>query len=182
MDWARAAARTRDLDHLTDVLGTHRVNRAAGTAEVEMGMLFQRRDIETGERCRCHPGMPEDDLHDYGASCRCTRTGEERRASYLAALNGIHKFWESPAGQRSQAASHATDQELQTWLANHSGIVVHGHWPGRLNIGPVEMAGVASISLKDRLTGASDEDSGRLCPSGRQRDHRPGAQHRCVAR
>lgn len=128
-DRARAAAHSRYHTELTTILDRQGIVDAAAVATAAMEALFQWRDIDTGERCRCHchPQLPETDLHDYGASCRCTRTVDERRASFHKALKDIRAYWQSPEGKRSQAAQDAADAELHAWVAQHPGVVVHSH-------------------------------------------------------
>lgn len=127
---------------MTEVLRGRGVADADVVAEAAIAALFDWRDINTGERCRCrcHPQLPETDLHDYGASCQCTRTDEERRASFRQALNDIREYWESPDSKRLQAANHEAEEALQTWLAQHPGVVVHSHggwapeqWTGQVD-------------------------------------------------
>lgn len=126
---ARAQAHARYRTYLAEVLGAQGVDNAAVVAEVALEALTQWRDIETGERCRCscHPQLPDTDLHDFGFDCRCTQTGEQRRASFRQALNAIGDFWQSPQGLQSRAASEAAERELQDWLGHQPGVVIHSH-------------------------------------------------------
>ena len=126
---ARAHARSLYRGRLRDMLSAHGVGDAAGVAEAVMQTLFGWADVTTGElcRCSCHPQLPASELHDYGASCGCTRTPEQRRASRLKWLDDIQAFWRTPEGQQLHAAHEAEEAALQDWVARHPGVVVHSH-------------------------------------------------------
>lgn len=107
----------------------HGVAEPSELADTALDALTVWRYIDSGEQCicSCHPQLPEDDLHDYGFDCVCARTPEARRRAVEAWRNAIAVFWQSPEGQRIQAAEQADDAALQTWLAQHQGVIVHSH-------------------------------------------------------
>ena len=57
----------------------------------------------------------------------CARTPKDRRHAFNEWRNGIEAFWRSPEGQQITAAEQAADAELQTWLAEQTGVIVHDH-------------------------------------------------------
>lgn len=126
---AHVVARSRYRDHLTEVLSGRGVDDATAVADVVLDELTERRYIDSGERCRCscHPRLPDSDRHDYGFDCVCTRTREQRRKSFLEALNEIRELWQSPNGEQTHAAKQAAEAELQAWLAQHPGVAIHSH-------------------------------------------------------
>jgi hypothetical protein len=126
---ARVEARSRYRDHLAAVLGQRDVEEAAEVADLALEALTEWTYVDTGERClcSCHPRLPDSDLHDYGFDCVCTRTREQRRASFHLALNDIRGYWRSPEGEQIQAASEAADADLRAWLTQNPGVVVHSH-------------------------------------------------------
>ena len=103
---ARVEARSRYRDHLTQALGGRGVEAAAAVADVVLDALTEWHHIDSGERCRCscHPQLPHSDQHDYGFDCVCTRTRQQRRESFLRALNEIREQWQSPNGEQTRAA------------------------------------------------------------------------------
>lgn len=129
---ARAQARARYGSYLAEVLGERGVADPVDTAEALLTALTDWPDIETGElcRCSCHPQLPSSNLHDFGFGCNCTRTRDQRRESFQQLLNGIDEYWQSPEAFQIRAADEAAEQDLQTWLAHHPGVVVHsrGGW------------------------------------------------------
>lgn len=126
---ARVQARLRYRDHLTEVLGGCGVDDAATVADVVLDALTEWRYIDTGERCTCscHPRLPDSDRHDYGFDCVCSHTREQRRDSFQQVLNEIRELWRSPDGEQARAADQAAEADLQAWLAQHPGVVVHSH-------------------------------------------------------
>jgi hypothetical protein len=129
IEHARSQARSRYRAHLAAVFDRHRVEDPGALADVALDALTVRRYVDSGERCRCscHPRLPESDLHDYGFACVCTRMPEDRRRTFDEWRNGIEAFWRSPEGQRITAAEQVADAELQTWLAQQNGVIVHNH-------------------------------------------------------
>jgi hypothetical protein len=126
---ARGEARLRHRDHLAAAFERHGVAESSELADVALDALTVWRYIDSGERCRCscHPRLPESDLHDYGFDCVCARTPEDRRRAFNEWRNGIEAFWRSPEGQQITVAEQAADAELQTWLAEQTGVIVHDH-------------------------------------------------------
>ncbi|MCG7594576.1 hypothetical protein [Mycobacterium sp. PSTR-4-N] len=129
---ARSDARARYLAYLAARLDERGGADPAGMAEALLTALTEWPDIETGElcRCSCHPQLPSSDLHDFGFGCTCTRTHDQRRESFRRLFDGIDGYWQSPEGLRIRAADETAEQDLQTWLAEHPGVVVqsHGGW------------------------------------------------------
>lgn len=119
--------RVRYYDHLASAFDGHGVAEPVELADVALDALTVWRYVDSGERCRCscHPRLPESDLHDYGFDCVCARTPEDRRRAFNQWRNGIDAFWGSPAGQQITAAEQADDAELQAWLAQQNGVIVH---------------------------------------------------------
>lgn len=126
---ARVVARSRYRDHLTQALGGRGVDEAAAVADVVLDALTEWRYVDSDEpcRCSCHPQLPDSDRHDYGFDCVCTRTREQRRESFQLMLNEIRDIWQSPSGQQTRAAEQVAEAELQAWLTEHPGVVVHSH-------------------------------------------------------
>ena len=129
---ARIEARSRHRDHLTEVLVGRGFAAASVVADMVLDALTEWRYIDSGERCTCscHPRLPDSDRHDYGFDCVCTRTCEQRRASFHKALSEIRDLWQSHNGEQTRAATQAAEAELQAWLSQHAGVVVqsHGGW------------------------------------------------------
>jgi hypothetical protein len=111
------------------VFTRHDVANPGELADTALDALTAWRYVDSGERCRCscHPRLPDSHLHDYGFDCVCTRTPEERRRAFQQWLDDIKAFWQSPDGQHIKAAQQAGEAELQAWLADHQGVVVHSH-------------------------------------------------------
>ena len=126
---ARVEARSRYRDHLTEVLHGRGVDDSTAVADVVLDALTEWRYVDSSERCACscHPQLPDSDRHDYGFDCMCTRTREQRRASFHQALNDIRELWQSPSGEQTRYAKQAAEAALQAWLAQHPGVVVHSH-------------------------------------------------------
>ncbi|GLP78621.1 hypothetical protein [Mycobacterium antarcticum] len=126
---ARVQARSRYRDHLTEVLSERGVDEPAAVADVVLEALTEWRYVDTGEQCTCscHPRLPDNDRHDYGFDCTCTRTGEQRRESFQQVLNEIRELWQSPDGEQTRATNEAAEAELQDWLTEHPGVAVHSH-------------------------------------------------------
>jgi hypothetical protein len=126
---ARAHARSRYHAYLAEVLGERGIADSGAVAEVTLAALTEWRDIETDEpcRCSCHPQLPNSDLHDFGLNCGCTRTRDQQRESFRQLLNGIDEYWQSPEGLLVRAADEAAEEDLQAWLDQQPGVVVHSH-------------------------------------------------------
>jgi hypothetical protein len=126
---ARREAHRRYRDHLAAVFTRHRLADPGELADAALDALTVWRYVDSGERCRCscHPRLPDSALHDYGFDCVCTRTPEERRRAFQQWLDDIKAFWQSPDGQHIRAAEQAGEAELQAWLADQQGVVVHSH-------------------------------------------------------
>ena len=126
---ARREARRRYRDHLAEVFVRHDVADPGELADVTLEALTVWRYVDSGEQCRCscHPRLPDSDLHDYGFDCVCARAPEERRRAFRQWLDDVGAFWQSPDGQQIKAAEQAEEAELQAWLANQQGVVVHNH-------------------------------------------------------
>jgi hypothetical protein len=126
---ARVEARFRHCARITTLLSERGVEVAAEVTELVVDALTEWRNVDSGERCRCscHPRLPDSDHHDYGFDCVCTRTREQRRESFQLALNEIRNYWQSPEGQEVKAASESAEADLQAWLTQHPGVVMHSH-------------------------------------------------------
>lgn len=48
-------------------------------------------------------------------------------ATFRELLDHMNEFWQTPEGQRIQAAQQAEEADLQAWLADQPGVVVHDH-------------------------------------------------------
>jgi hypothetical protein len=48
-------------------------------------------------------------------------------ATFRGLLDDSDEFWRSPDGQRLQAVHEAAEADLQAWLAEQSGVVLHSH-------------------------------------------------------
>jgi hypothetical protein len=48
-------------------------------------------------------------------------------ATFGELLDHMKDFWQTPEGQRLQAAHQAEEVDLQAWLADQPGVVVHDH-------------------------------------------------------
>ncbi|GFG53368.1 hypothetical protein CQY20_12510 [Mycolicibacterium agri] len=126
---ARGHARSRYRAYLAEVLGGHGIADSGAVAEVALAVLTEWRDIETGElyRCSCHPQLPSSSLHDFGFDCNCTRTCAQQRGSFRQLLSAIGEYWQSLQGLQIRAADEAAEENLQAWLAQQPGVVVHSH-------------------------------------------------------
>lgn len=129
LERARREARWRYRGHLAAVFARHGVADPGELSDAALDALTVWRYVDSGEQCRCacHPRLPDSDLHDYGFDCVCARPPEERRRAFQQWLDDIQAFWQSPDGQRIKAAEQAEEAELQAWLADQQGIVVHSH-------------------------------------------------------
>lgn len=129
LERVRREVRRRYRDHSAGAFGRHAGADPGALAEVALDALTVWRYVDSGEQCRCacHPRLPDTDLHDYGFDCVCSRTPEERRRAFQQWCDDIQAFWQSPDCQQIKAAEHAREAELQTWLADQHGIVVHSH-------------------------------------------------------
>ena len=125
---ARRIHRARLLDALADA----GLSDAERWAEVVLAALYIYPDVETGEpcSCSCHPHLPDGDLHDYGRSCSCTRTKEERLAWWGEWRQEMDASWASPEGMGETAAREREESELRQWLVEDGGIVLteFGGW------------------------------------------------------
>lgn len=126
---ARAETRQRYRVHLSAVFDLHGAPDPEPLADTALDALTDWKYVDSGERCRCscHPRLPESDLHDYGFGCVCMRAPEDRRRAFDAWRSDIRAFWRSPEGQQITAAEHAAEAELEAWLAEQPGVVVHSH-------------------------------------------------------
>lgn len=129
LERVRREVRLRYRDHLAGAFERRADNDPGALAEVALDALTACRYVDSGEQCRCacHPRLPDTDLHDYGFDCVCARTLEERRRAFQQWRGDINAFWQSPEGQQIKAAEHAGEAELQAWLADQHGVVVHNH-------------------------------------------------------
>jgi hypothetical protein len=129
LEHARREAHRRYRDHLAAVFTRYRLADPGELADVALDALTVWRYVDGGERCRCacHPQLPDSDLHDYGFDCVCARPPEERRRAFQQWLDDIQAFWQSPDGQQIKATEQADVAELQAWLADQQGVVVHSH-------------------------------------------------------
>ena len=48
-------------------------------------------------------------------------------ATFREYLDDTDEFWRSPGGQRLQAVHEAAEADLEAWLADQPGVVVHSH-------------------------------------------------------
>ncbi len=48
-------------------------------------------------------------------------------ATFQEFLDDMNKFWQTPEGRRLQAAQQAEEADLQAWLADQPGVVIHDH-------------------------------------------------------
>lgn len=126
---ARTEARQRYRVHLAAVFDLHGAPDPAALADTALDALTDWKYVDSGQRCRCscHPRLPESDLHDYGFGCVCMRAPEDRRRAFDAWRSDIRAFWRSAEGQQITAAEHAAEAELEAWLAEQPGVVVHSH-------------------------------------------------------
>ena len=125
----RAEAHRRYRDHLAAVFDLHGCPEPSALADLALDALTKWRYIDSGERCRCscHPRLPETDLHDFGFSCVCARTPEDRRRAWQKWRQDMAAFWESPEGLQIKADEQAADADLQAWLAGQQNVIVHSH-------------------------------------------------------
>lgn len=125
----RTEVRRRHLDHLAGVFGGHGVTDAAALAEVAISTLFDWRYEETGDPCECgcHPRLGDNDLHDGGFDCGCTKTAEQRRQAWDQWRASIVAFWDSPEGRRIRWREAAEEAELRSWLNTQPDVVVSSH-------------------------------------------------------
>lgn len=126
---ARREAHRRYRDYLATVFTGQDRADAGELADLALDALTAWRYVDSGERCRCacHPRLPDTDLHDYGFDCVCARTPQERRRVFQQWRDDINAFWQSPDGQQIKAAERAREAELEAWLADQHGVVVHSH-------------------------------------------------------
>jgi hypothetical protein len=129
VEHTRTEARRRYRDHLAAVFDLHGTAEPGLLADLALDALTDWRYIDSGERCpcSCHPRLPETDLHDYGFSCACARTPEDRRRSWQQWRTDMAAFWETPEGQAIVADEQAVEADLQAWLAVQQNVIVHSH-------------------------------------------------------
>jgi hypothetical protein len=126
----RAESRRRYTEYLATVMiGCDDVIDPSERAAIVLDALtvWRRDGSEDPCGCSCHPRLPDSDFHDYGFGCVCMMSPEERRNSMAEWLSGLREFWESPDGQRSEAARDAEEAELQAWLAAHPEVTITSH-------------------------------------------------------
>lgn len=126
---ARIQARLRYRDHLIEVLAQHGVADPIALADATLDALLVWRYVDSDAlcRCSCHPQLPDSDLHDFGLTCPCTQSEDERRHAMQNWRHTVEQFWSSPEGQRFTAAEHTADAELADWLATQHGVTISRH-------------------------------------------------------
>lgn len=122
----RSEARRVHRSRLIDALAAAGLGDPEWVADVSMAALFVYNAVETGEPClcSCHPRVPEGDLHDYGRSCPCTRTKEQRAAWWKDWRKEMDEYWDSPEGRAVRQERRRHEDELRRWLADDGGMVV----------------------------------------------------------
>lgn len=122
----RLESRRIHRSRLMDALAAAGVSDPEWVAEVSMAALFVFNDVETGKpcTCSCHPHLPGGDLHDYGRSCSCTRTKEQRVAWWDEWKREREAYWDSPEGRAREDKRRLREDELRQWLAEDGGMVV----------------------------------------------------------
>jgi hypothetical protein len=125
----RTEARRRYHDHLAAVFDLHGSPEPRVLADIALDALANWRYIDSGDRCpcSCHPRLPESDFHDYGFSCACARTPEDRRRSREHGRQDMAAFWATPEGQKVAADEQAAEADLQAWLAVQHDVTVSSH-------------------------------------------------------
>jgi hypothetical protein len=101
-------------------------------SESILDRLFIVLPREGGEpcRCSCHPRLPDSDFHDYGFSCSCRLTAEERRRHAEEWQADLAAFWNSPEAAARRARRQGEENELASWLAGRPDVVIssYGGW------------------------------------------------------
>lgn len=124
-------ARQRVLDQLVGVLAVADAltEEPQARAEAVADGLFVHRYPDSSEPCGCgcHPQLPTSGLHDFGATCPCRLTAEQRRASWDAWTAERDAFWGSPEGRAITAQRRADEVELDAWVAAEPGVTISGH-------------------------------------------------------
>ncbi len=124
----RAESRRRYRDRLADLLTTLDVASAndAERADTILDHLFlsRRREGDGECPCSCHPRLPASDFHDYGFSCSCQLTAEQREARRAQWIARMDAYWGGPEGRAQRAAHAAEEDELIAWLAGNPDVVV----------------------------------------------------------
>ena len=125
----KATARARYLALVTaevELLGG--VHDPVGFAERLFEVLFVHRYDDGHEcACSCHPQLPTSDHHDFGFSCNCGLSPEERRERFAALRADMDAYWESAEGRAETARREAEEAELAVWVADHAGVEVTWH-------------------------------------------------------
>lgn len=125
----QATARARYLALVTaevELLGG--VHDPVGLAERLFEVLFVHRYDDGHEcACSCHPQLPTSDHHDFGFSCNCGLSPEERRERFAAWRADMDAYWESAEGRAETARREAEEAELAVWVADHAGVEVTSH-------------------------------------------------------
>ncbi len=126
----RREARRRHSEHLGSVLDANGVTAPVEpVVSVVLDALFDWRDVERGERCACscHPRLPDDDLHDFGFACPCSKTAADRDADHQRRMAELDAFWASPRGEELTRRQQAEEEQLAAWLDRDPGVTVHSH-------------------------------------------------------
>ena len=102
---------------------------ALADAALDALTVWKRQGTDDYERCSCgcHPQLPSSDLHDFGFDCPCSKTPEQRRATFEEFQESQRNFWSSPEGRSIRAAEEAEEADLTEWLAGQSGVTVTEH-------------------------------------------------------
>lgn len=74
--------------------------------------------------CGCHPRLPTSDFHDYGFDCACTKTPEERAATWKRFTDIQNEYWDSPEGVAERSHRAAEEAELELWVDRQDSAVV----------------------------------------------------------
>ena len=95
IEQTRNEARRRYPDYLTTVFDLHSATDPGMLADVALDALTLWRHVDgcEGCECSCHPRIPKSDFHDYGFSCVCTRTPEDRRRALDKLREDRDTFW-----------------------------------------------------------------------------------------
>jgi hypothetical protein len=123
---------------LTNIVGAGKLRRASGPGA-------------GGEPRHCssyHPRLPDSDFHDYGFSCSCRLTAEERRRQADERRALLAALWNSPGAEAERLRRQSQENELASWLAGQPDVVIstYGGWaPGS---GEAASAVTASTSAR----------------------------------
>lgn len=130
----RQESRARHLERMAAVLALADAcaddPQARAEAVLDGFFLHRHRESDDVCSCDCHPRLPENDHHDYGSSCPCRQTAEERTANFDGWMAEMDAYWASPEGQAIRAREQAQEAALQNWLAGQPDVVItsHGGW------------------------------------------------------